>query len=70
MAKPIKGTPVLRGKDADEVLREMRATGDHDYTELREALSRAVTVSNAVFRVVSEPAIANRGLLDGSPLAK
>jgi hypothetical protein len=50
MAKPIKATPVLRGEGANEVLREMRNSGSHDYTKLRESLKRAVSVTRTVFR--------------------
>lgn len=55
MATPIKGTPTLAGAGAEEVLREMRLTGSHDYSDLRASLEKAVAVSRSVFRVGGIP---------------
>ena len=64
MAKPIKGTPTLRGESASAVLSEMRLSGSHDYSALRNALEEAVAKTRSVFTVPSAPTAADQS--DGS----
>jgi hypothetical protein len=70
MAKPIKGTPVLRGEGANEVLREMRITGSHDYSKLRDSLNKSVTVTRTVFREASASKTLGKSSIDVSRFAK
>jgi hypothetical protein len=70
MAKPIKGTPVLRGEGANEVLREMRNTGSHDYSKLRESLNKAVSVTRTVFRDASASKATGKASSRGPRFAK
>lgn len=51
MAKPIRATPTLYGKDADNLLRKMIATEKRKITKRELDLAREISIHSKYFEV-------------------